>query len=652
VGSRFNAEEFAGTLKRNHVDSINLFGKCHHGFYYYPTKLGRVHPTLKGGLDLLGGQIKACRAEGIRSVIYTTVVWAEDTCDAHPEWMQVDTEGRLGGKPPFTNNYNTGTGARSWRSLCLNNPGYLEYLRREFKEMIDLYHPDGLWIDIIWQFDCICPHCLGDMKKQGLDPEKTGDVRIHNRQVEIKFTNEMYRYIKGIDKNCGVYFNGFPAEFDEIDCPELSTARRRDGNDFIDIESLPSDAWGYSHFPILVNYVNRFDKPVTMMNGKFHKSWGDFGTLRNRAALEYECFRALAYGAGVCVGDQLHPTGKLDETVYRHIGGVFEEIERKEPWCKNTKKISQIGVYASNKTMEDTMNNSNEGVYRMLTELHYLFDFIDFEDEVEGYGALVLPDTVRLSPAAAARISAYLSNGGKLLLTGESGLAPGGGFALSGLGLSHLGEEEYSPAYAAIRSEDGFFTEIPSMDYAVYQRGQRVNAGNNKVLARLTPPYFNRSWEHFCSHRQTPPRPDAAEYPFAAAGENFIYVSHPLFWDYAVNGCKVHKDIIAACLKRLVREPLVKVSGPSTLELTLRKKDKSRILHLLHYIPMRRCKTIDIIEDVIPLYHVAVEVKAPARPAAVYLAPEKTALDFTYSDGYVTCTLPELKGHQMLVLED
>ena len=65
VGASFDAELFASTLARAGVQSINLFAKCHHGMYYYPTRLGRMHPSLS--FDLLGAQVAACRSAGIRT---------------------------------------------------------------------------------------------------------------------------------------------------------------------------------------------------------------------------------------------------------------------------------------------------------------------------------------------------------------------------------------------------------------------------------------------------------------------------------------------------------------------------------------------------------------------------------------------------------
>ena len=62
IGENFDSREFIKTLKDAHVNSINLFAKCHHGMYYYPTKIGTMHPNLT--FDLFGEQIKACKPSG------------------------------------------------------------------------------------------------------------------------------------------------------------------------------------------------------------------------------------------------------------------------------------------------------------------------------------------------------------------------------------------------------------------------------------------------------------------------------------------------------------------------------------------------------------------------------------------------------------
>ena len=70
----------------------------------------------------------------------------------------------------------------------------------------------------------------------------------------------------------------------------------------IEIESLPTGGWGYSHLQQRVRHMRTLGKQLVGMNGRFHKSWGDFGGLKNQAALDYECLSFLANGDAVLRG--------------------------------------------------------------------------------------------------------------------------------------------------------------------------------------------------------------------------------------------------------------------------------------------------------------------------------------------------------------
>ena len=74
------------------------------------------------------------------------------------------------------------------------------------------------------------------------------------------------------------------------------------------------------------------------------------------------------------------------------------------------------------------------------------------------------------------------------------------------------------------------------------------------------------------------------------------------------------------------------------------------MLHLLYYVPERRCDEYDVIEDVVPLYNVPVAVRADKAVKAVKLVPQGEAMDFAVEDGYVTFVVPEVVGHQMVEL--
>ena len=79
IGSRFDADAFADTLARAHVDSVTCFGRCHHGWLYYDTDqfAERRHPNLTS--NLLKEQIEdkaGIQLSGSDVIVQWIVRWA------------------------------------------------------------------------------------------------------------------------------------------------------------------------------------------------------------------------------------------------------------------------------------------------------------------------------------------------------------------------------------------------------------------------------------------------------------------------------------------------------------------------------------------------------------------------------------------------
>ena len=70
----------------------------------------------------------------------------------------------------------------------------------------------------------------------------------------------------------------------------------------------------------------------------------DFHSLKNQAALEFECFRMLSYGYAVSIGDQLEPYGVLNPAVYQLIGKVFHQIKEREAWARPSKALVEAAL--------------------------------------------------------------------------------------------------------------------------------------------------------------------------------------------------------------------------------------------------------------------------------------------------------------------
>jgi hypothetical protein len=649
IGLDFDAKEFARTLQEARVNSISVFAKCHHGYSYYPTKIGTPHPHLER--DLLGEMVSACHDAGIRVQAYTTVVWDELAWATHPEWRQVFPNGEIGGRG--------GPLKPGWKNLC-QNTGYGDYVIAQIEEVLDLYPVAGFFIDIVRYIGgpCVCTTCLEQMQAEGVNPEDSDAVYRFSLDAERRFMRKTTRAIQAKKPDAAMFYNSrLRIEWDE------ALTNRPELEDFthLEIESLPGGFWGYSHFPLYVRYFQTYNRPLIGMTGRFHTTWGDFGGLRNRAALEFECFQSLAHGAGCSIGDQLHPRGRLDPAVYQRIGEVYAAVESREPWVHNTQALPDVGVLTVNgapgKTgsslhrASDAMPLSDLGALYALEQEKVQFQVLDAAADLSPYRVVVLPDQVAVDAPLAEKLRAYLKSGGKLLVTDRSGL-DGDDFVLAEeMGVHYAGPAPFTPDYLLL--EDELAEGIEPMAHSCEQQGSRVTAqANTRVLARSGASYFNRTWDHFCSHQYAPFNEDSGD-PVIVENGSVIYIARPLFKDYAVSGKKVHRQVIAACLKRLLPKPRVGANNlPSTAIATVRQQEQDLIVHLLHYVHQRRGQGLDIIEDVLSLHDVEISIRAECQPSEVRLVPEMQPVEWTWEDGYARLRVPRVNGYQIVQIKD
>ena len=636
VGDQFDPREFVDTLVKARVDSVTCFARCHHGYIYYDTRLNpeRRHPHLKR--NLLKEQIEACHARDIRVPIYTTVQWDHYTAHHHPEWRVVTPQGALEGIPPYEAGFR--------RQLCLNSP-FVAFLKAHVKEIVESVPVDGLFLDIVKLQDCSCRHCLEEMAERKIDASKDAERQRFGTEVTQRFCSDMTAYIRTLTKDATIFYNS--GHIDPSIRPAIAAYTH------VEIESLPSGAWGYLHFPLTVRYARNLGPDFLGMTGKFHTSWGDFHSYKNRAALELEVFHMLAHTAKCSIGDQLHPSGKMDAATYELIGSVYAQVEKKEPWCRGAKPLVDIGVFSPEEFIAGRNNPTAMGVVRLLQEGRHQFDIVDSKSDLSPYKVLVMPDEILVGPELLDKLRAHLARGGALLASYRSGLRPAkDAFALDALGVRLKGAAPYSPDF--IVPGKSIASGLPVTAHVMYLEGLEVEAAAGaEVLAGVVAPYFNRTWEHFLSHRHAP-SPGKPAYPGIVRNGRAIYFVHPVFTQYNRNAPRWCKQLVLNALDLLLPDPLVRVTAPSTALATLNVQaaEKRRVLHLLHYVPERRGLDFDVLEDVIPIRDVGCSIRVDgARVSKVLSVPDGRVIPFTASSRRVDFVVPEVRGHQMVAIE-
>jgi len=634
VGADFRAEEFLRTLQDARVNSINVFAKCHHGYAYYDTRIAAKHPALK--TDLLGEMVRVLKPAGIRVNYYYSLVWDVLQARRHPEWLQRERDGKTIGGPPTD----------QWPWLCMNTP-YLDHVVRENEEILSRYPVDGSWFDILKQppDGCFCQWCVEDRRKLGLldTPE---DLFRHNKLVARRVEDRLFQLTRKHVPGGAVFFNSriIIGVRDELDVFS-----------HIEIESLPTGGWGYTHFQQRVRYMRTLGKDVVGMTGRFHKSWGDFGGLKNQAALDYECLNFLANGVKVCVGDQLHPRGRLDPVTYRRIGRTYRKVEALEPWARGVRALTDLGVVSAAATNPERATNKiptvDQGFTNLLLELHHQFDVLDADSDLSRYPVVIVPDEIRPVERLVRRLRDYVAAGGALLVSDRALLDPQTGqFALD-LGVEYQGPGRYAQSYLLLQPE--WFPAIDDQPYFLYQRGSAITARpGTETLATYGYPYFDRSPAKFSSHKQTPLGQRSPD-PLITRRGKIIYIANPFFTSYALDGYGVQKQVVAALLERLLARPRVRTNLPSTAQIQVleQPREKRVIAHVLYYPLTRRAPDLDIIEEPGLLTHVEISVRLEARPRAAYAIPSRAKIPFEFTSGYAACRLPRVEGHAAVCFE-
>jgi hypothetical protein len=629
-------------MKAAHVNSVTVFAKCHHGHLYYDTQRPERHPNLKRNLNLLGEQVDALHRHGIRAPIYISIQCDEYAANTHPEWIARNADGSTVGGRPLQKPYPL----YAWQILDMNSP-YQDYLAEQTAEVLRLFKPvDGIFFDMCWDQPSIGQYALAAMRGKNLNPESEADRARHAHEVALGYMKRFYNQVKASSKEAGVYFNSRPLHNLAEEIPFQAQ---------VEIEALPTGGWGYMYFPKNVRFARNFGKEYLGMTARFHKSWADFGGIKPYAALEYETSQMMAHGAKCSVGDQLHPRGTMDRAAYELIGAVYERVAVREPWLEDATPVAQIGLFQvpvkSGSSWEHAANPGvDEGATRLLTQLKHQFNVVNEHTNWERFELLILPDSIPVSPSLAKKLAAYVKGGGKVLASGFSGLnAEGTEVLLPFLGIKASGPSPYNATYFRFSRE--LSDSVPPTDHVMYDRGVRVRPANGgKAVAAVVQPYFDRAWDHFSSHAQTPgdrTSGDAA----AVLTDSSAYVSYPIFGAFARHGNYPYRLLVKNLIDRLLPDPILRLVAPTSTEATVMRQKNRTIVHLLQYCPERRTKDLDIVEDIVPLYDVPLSLALDKAPKKVYTAPDGDAIDFRYEAGRATLQVPEVRGHAMVVFE-
>ena len=634
IGEHFNKENFQKALIVGNVSSVTIFAKCHHSQCYYPTNVGSMHPHLK--YDLLGEMLSAAHEIGVKAPVYITAGWSALDAEMHPEWRAKLKDGSFG-----TMNFNMEHDLEqkkphcSWIDMCLNDGSYANHIYELTKEICDRYERiDGLFYDICFHRSaCYCDECIEGMKKMGLNSEIENDVKNYYDLKHNTFMKKCKDILHQKNPEGTIFFNSGGAD--------QYRPQYHEGSTHFELEDLPTAWGGYDKMPPRAKFFANTGKEYLGMTGKFHTEWGEFGGFKSKEALKFETASMLMYGAKCSIGDQMHPDGEMDLCTYENIGYAYEYVEKIEEFCYKGEQTTKLGVYLSGNAQSD------EGLVKLLLETQNDFDIV-YQNNYTPFQTVIFPDCVVLDNEGKNKLIAFIKCGGSVLFTGDS-LVENEQFQID-IGIEYQGNYGYEIDY--IEVSDVIAEKMITTPFLCYSGAAKVVNHDGEVLAKLILPYFNRTYGHYCSHKNTPYDKRGKRYPALIKSNNIVYLAHKIGEMYYQYGSVYHKQYFINALNLIYKEKVLKTEllSAGRASLILQPQENRYCLNLLYGSPVKR-GNVEVIEDLPELTNIPVVIHVDKVITKVYLGIGKMELNFVQDNDKVSFIVPQVQCHQVVIIE-
>jgi hypothetical protein len=654
LGADFDAEGWADRLVEAGAQAVSVFAKCGFGWSFYRRGAIRyVHPHLPAGLDMLDAQMTSLHRRGLKAIGYYHCFNSEPMAREFPDWRCLD----VNGEPRDT-------------MMCLQSPLFEGWMLPHVEEIVSNYDVDAMFFDGPYAHSvCYCAACrrrfhdeMGepDLPSGPDDPAWLAFVEwslVDYRRIREQISAAIHRHRPDMP----VSFNWcYTMRMPEVVPPHV-------GSLMLDI--YPDDQCFNGSYE--ARHWATIGRPFDIMNSAFLQWWGDW-SCKPAVALQHEVATAIANGGLTWIGYQMTHTFEVQPAVMAELAKTLAFVREREPLLVGATPKAAVAVLNSTNTYFTDAPRfwidevPLRGAHKVFMESGLPHHFVD-EDRLlaslRDYSVVVLSDQRRLSDDLVAALTAYVNDGGGLLVTGRTGtldasLAPTGELALADLlGIELAGEYEGTLSYLVVTDPSIAEPSLPMPHMmeapALLVRPAAPDVGS---LADLVAAYVREDGKPLL--RWSPPG-EPTGHPaitFRRVGNGAVaYIASDIFRAYQVKNVWPLKNIIVALTRRLARELPVSVTAPAWLEVALAEQPATggtrTIVHLVNHHGNRSIDNNFLcIEASLPVRDVVVTVPRKSRPAGVTLEPGGLAPEWDWDGKQVTVRVPEVAIHTAVVV--
>lgn len=600
--SKFTGQDQIDRCVAAKVDSIHVTMKCHWGYSYYNTEVGTKHPAL-GGMDQAGDLINAAKRENLEVLAYFCMHFDNLAAQTHPDWCFCLPNSR---PADFHEMIKRTQDRRSWHYNCFMT-GYRQYCLDQIREFCANYPIDGVFIDIFTMgsdydvMTCCCPTCLARYRKLGLDPHST-DPQMRYRMIEHWKENYaiMIREIRSVMDEArpglSLSLNGGPMEV---------------GQDTLEVISWPYSEGGmHPYKAIILRSMGMAGQQCGIPAGDdAYDAWPvNMVRIMTSTVLAHGCRTFFFFTQGR-LGD-----GTFEPSKYDLMRVINSETEKKSAFIKGAHALTAAAVYHNDENwMEsgvrnmcglgdgagDNYNRRTGAVLDMFRNISIPVDLLLSGKltlkEAQKYQTIVLPERKCLSDREAEILSAYVREGGCLILSADTGLydehyAPRKDFALvEVMGIHYAGvnleyQEQATGGYMRF-SEDPIFKKLRKTDYYMPGAFIQTTVEHAQVLAYTAEPVGVENYHAYVGWGSLPAG-DRCVWPCVTKSnyaKGCVYYCNAPLSRYAVMGVRWPEKLVQGIVEHRNVHAGIRLCGPEVAcEATFFERDGKLYVHVLN----------------------------------------------------------------------
>ena len=668
---KFDPQFWLDYFKRTRSDAVCLSaGGC---VAYYPTKVPFHHRSAwLGERDVLGELIAGCRKAGMVVIARTDPhATYDDARAAHPDWIAVDSAG----KP-----------RRHWASpemwvTCALGPYNFEFMTDVKKEIMSRYKVDAIFINR-WEGSgmCYCEHCRKNFRaaSQRELPRTTNPQDPAQRAYILWRQQRLFdlwrlwdKEVRAINPDSCVIPNtggGATSSLDMRRIGELAPMLMADRQARHGLTAPWANGKTGKEFRAAMGR-----KPIV---GIF--SVGVEEPHRWKDSVQSEAEIRLWVADGVANG--LRPwftkfSGVLhDQRWLKPVEDLYRRYSRWEKYLRNERPLARVGLVYSQQSAwfhSARVEDHTLGWYQALIEARIPFEMVHDRllDDVHlgGLRTLILPNTAALSDGQCRQIREFVNHGGRLIGTYETSLYDEWGVRRKDFGLGDLFGVTFNGrvegpmlnSYLRLESDPDGGRRHPLL--AGLEDASRIINGVRRVDVAATQPFPNPPLTLIPSYPDLPmekvyprvPKTDLPQLFFRELGRaRMVYFPGDIdrtFWEVlSVDHLRLlHNAVIWATDE----EPVVTVTGPGILDVTVWQQKDSLTVHLVNLTNPMMMK--GPVRELIPLGEQKVRLRLPdgMRVQHVRLLAADKVLPVEYSGQFMSVVVPSILDHEVIAID-